>query len=223
MTKPLSKVISVIAKIIPTPKKVLEIGSWLEPNQAEYANLRPMFPNSSYLGIDMRDGLGVDQVVNADKLPFKDNSFDLVLCLETLEHADQPWAVASEIQRVVKKNGLIIASSQQNFPIHSYPSDYFRYTPYGMSSLSSLSQKLLFSFSPAYDEEYNKNPKAVILIGSKTKNTALFGKIKRNLKSNESFISLYKPIRHRIKDCIYFLKRAIFELHYHEKLGFFKD
>lgn len=223
MTKPLSKIIKVIAGVISPPKKVLEIGSWLEPNQAEYANLRPYFPDSQYIGIDMRPGLGVDQVINADKLPFADGTFDLVLCLETLEHADKPWLVAGEIERVVKKSGLAIISSQQNFPIHSYPSDYFRYTPYGMSSLFSFASKLLVSFSPAFDQEYNKNPQAVILIASKTKNPTLFGKLKRTLKQNEEVISLYKPIRHRIKDCLYFLKRAIFELKYHEKLGFFQS
>jgi SAM-dependent methyltransferase len=223
MTKPLSKLIKVISQIIAPPKKILEIGSWMEPNQAEYANLRPFFPQSEYLGIDMRAGLGVDQVIKADKLPFKDNSFDLVLCLETFEHADKPWLVAAEIERVTKKTGIAIVSSQQNFPIHSYPSDYFRYTPYGMSTLFSFAQKLLVSFSPAYDQEYNKNPQAVILIASKTKNPRLFSKIKRTLKSQEDFISLYKPIRHRIKDCIYFLKRALFELKYHEKLGFFQS
>lgn len=223
MTKPLSKIIKVLAQVIPTPKKVLEIGSWLEPNQAEYANLRQFFPKSKYLGIDMRPGLGVDQVIKADRLPFKDGEFDLVLCLETLEHADKPWLVASEIERVVKKNGIAVVSSQQNFPIHSYPSDYFRYTPYGMSSLFGFIQKLLVSFSPAFDKEYEKNPQAVIMIASKTKNAALFSKIKKTLKTKEEFISLYKPIRHRIKDCLYFIRRAIFELRYQEKLGFFQD
>jgi len=37
----------------------------------------------------MRSGPGVDRVVNAEKLPFKDNSIDVVLCLETLEHAEK--------------------------------------------------------------------------------------------------------------------------------------
>jgi ubiquinone/menaquinone biosynthesis C-methylase UbiE len=41
----------------------------------------------------------------ADNMPFKDQSFVAVLCLNVLEHVSNPFAVAEEIIRVLKENG----------------------------------------------------------------------------------------------------------------------
>jgi len=45
---------------------------------------------------------------DAHKLPFKANSFDLVVCYETIEHVVEPSKVISEIKRVLKKDGVAI-------------------------------------------------------------------------------------------------------------------
>lgn len=44
----------------------------------------------------------------AEKLPFKTNSFDIVTCLEMLEHVQDPAMVMKEIKRVLKKGGTAI-------------------------------------------------------------------------------------------------------------------
>lgn len=49
-------------------------------------------------------------VADAHKLPFKNNSFDLVICTETLEHVLDPEKVLKEMKRVLKKNGYAIIS-----------------------------------------------------------------------------------------------------------------
>ncbi|MEY4457260.1 MAG: hypothetical protein RLY15_1524 [Bacteroidota bacterium] len=43
-----------------------------------------------------------------EALPFKNNEFDIVTMLAVLEHLENPAAVLSEIQRVLKKDGLLI-------------------------------------------------------------------------------------------------------------------
>jgi SAM-dependent methyltransferase len=48
--------------------------------------------------------------VRLDILPFKSDSFDVVLSLETLEHCSQPLLFLQEIRRVLKKEGLLIMS-----------------------------------------------------------------------------------------------------------------
>lgn len=45
---------------------------------------------------------------NATKLPFPDASFDVVTCMDFLEHVDIPEVVVAEISRVLKKDGLFI-------------------------------------------------------------------------------------------------------------------
>jgi ubiquinone/menaquinone biosynthesis C-methylase UbiE len=47
-------------------------------------------------------------VGNAHKLPYKSNYFDVVYCLEMLEHVEDPDKVIREIKRVLKKNGHAI-------------------------------------------------------------------------------------------------------------------
>lgn len=43
-------------------------------------------------------------------LPFKDECFNLVFCLEVLEHVKNPSTVIEEIYRVLKKNGVFICT-----------------------------------------------------------------------------------------------------------------
>src|SRR3972149_12172269 len=135
MTKELRKALEILAAHLPRARKILEVGSRAAKNQQELAHIRPLFPESVYTGLDMQRGPGVDVVADATSLPYPDQIFDLLLCFETLEHVIEPWKAVAEMERGNKKNGVIILSSQQNFPLHLHPSDYFRYTPYGLSSL----------------------------------------------------------------------------------------
>jgi len=44
----------------------------------------------------------------AEKLPFKENSFDLATCFEVLEHVDEPDKIIREMLRVLRKKGNMI-------------------------------------------------------------------------------------------------------------------
>lgn len=223
MTKELRAALEIILKHLATnPKKVLEIGSRVADNQDEICNLRPLLPRSKYVGVDMQPGRGVDVVADANNLPYSPASFDLVMCLETLEHAREPWQVASEIKRVVKKNGAVILSSQQNFPLHMHPSDYFRYTPYGLASLvSERWERVLLGISPPYDAEVRLNPRHVIVIAW---NGGQWNKKKlvKALKQEEARIGGHKPYRHRLWDALKIMRRALNEARYRQEIHFFE-
>jgi SAM-dependent methyltransferase len=51
-------------------------------------------------GVPMRPCVGV-----GERLPFADQTFDVVLCLETLEHVERPAEMGREIMRVLKQGG----------------------------------------------------------------------------------------------------------------------
>jgi len=222
MTKELRKAIEIIIAQIKKPKKVLEVGSRAAVNQEEICDLRPLLSASEYVGVDMQKGTGVDVVADATALPFPDNSFDLLLCLETLEHCDEPWKVVAEMERVAKKNAVIILSSQQNFPLHMHPADYFRYTPYGLASLiKNRMRKMMLGISPPFDKEVELNPKHVIVIA--WNGTVIDEiKLKRELKKSVSEISGHKPYRHRVQDGWKLIKRAFNELYFHHVIKFFR-
>lgn len=50
------------------------------------------------------------QVATAEKLPFKNGSFDLILCFETIEHIENPQIALEEMKRVLKKGGTAIVT-----------------------------------------------------------------------------------------------------------------
>lgn len=223
MTKQLRAAIEIINRSLGSPKNILEVGSRQAINQNELADFRKMFPKANYVGMDMQKGPGVDVVANGENIPFKKNTFDLIFCFETLEHTEKPWLVCAEIERVAKAKGLIIVSSQQNFPIHKHPSDYFRYTPYGLRALfPTFKNNIVFSISPPFDDEVKLNPQHVIFVGSKSGNIDLLKKISRKLKQNKSLISVHKPYSHRLDEVWRLLKRAYHELFFRQEIKFFK-
>jgi ubiquinone/menaquinone biosynthesis C-methylase UbiE len=64
------------------------------PSAVSFAHRR--YPNIRFLQAD------------AHQLPFTNQSFDLILCLETLEHLANPGGVLEETKRCLKKNGSVI-------------------------------------------------------------------------------------------------------------------
>lgn len=66
-------------------------------------------------------------------LPFDTDTFDVIVCFETVEHVDDPLAAINELQRVLKSNGLLIIST----PNKENYSDRFNYdNPYHLKELA---------------------------------------------------------------------------------------
>jgi SAM-dependent methyltransferase len=90
---------------------------------------------NKYIKTDVESGLDVDEVFDLHSIPHQDNSFDLIVCMSVLEHVMQPWIVCNELFRVLKPNGYCLVITHQTFPIHGYPSDYFRFSDKALESL----------------------------------------------------------------------------------------
>ena len=86
------------------PEKVLEIGIG---NKTVANYLKQQGVNIETCDFD--EGLGPDYVADIRELPFQDNSYDLVLASEIIEHL--PWEevdeALAEIARVTKKHAII--------------------------------------------------------------------------------------------------------------------
>lgn len=62
-------------------------------------------------------------------------SFDLVMCTEVLEHTLDPFAAVREIFRILKPGGIVAASTPFNFRIHGPLPDCWRFTEHGLRVL----------------------------------------------------------------------------------------
>ena len=116
-------------------KDTLEVGSY-DVN----GSVRPLF-QGRYVGVDMREGPGVDRKAYAHCLPFQPCSFDVVVCTEMLEHDSRFWESVKQMARVLRKDGLLLLTARGiGFPKHDYPGDYWRFTPEAFAVLFELAE-----------------------------------------------------------------------------------
>lgn len=119
----------VCAEILPCPEPIVEVGAYQVAGQESIADLRPYFPGKAYIGCDMRPGRGVDRIEDIHDLSFRDGEVGTFLLADTLEHVWHPHLAFSELHRCLRDDGVAIFTSIMHFPIHSYPEDYWRFTP----------------------------------------------------------------------------------------------
>ncbi len=100
-----------------SPRRILDIGSNGGDLTAKIAGL---FPKAKTTGVDVyqssvsyassRHPSVSFLVADGQNLPFKRSRFDLIFCLETLEHVEDPGEALSEIKRCLIKDGRAIIS-----------------------------------------------------------------------------------------------------------------
>lgn len=73
----------------------------------------------------------LDYVSSITAIPVPDESFDVLLCTEVLEHVPEPVAALREIGRVLKPSGLLLLSAPLGSGLHQQPHHYYSgYTPH---------------------------------------------------------------------------------------------
>ena len=118
-------------------EKVADIGS-----RDINGTLRPLFAGlaKTYHGIDISAGPGVDIIV-ADPYDWReiaDDTYDIVVSTQCVEHVEWPWIWCGEVYRVCKPDGLVYICAPNTMPYHACPKDCWRIWPDGMRSLLSI-------------------------------------------------------------------------------------
>lgn len=80
------------------------------------------------------------------KLDIPDNSYDIVIIDMVLEHIDDFLGALRELHRVVRPNGWLIVTMPFLYRLHGQPSDYWRFTRYGLKALLSS----FFNYAESY-------------------------------------------------------------------------
>lgn len=87
-------------------------------------------PGNTYTGIDFAEGKGVDVILTDPyKFPFGDETFDVAVCSNCLEHSEFFWLTFMEILRILKPTGLLFITVPANAAVHRYPVDCWRFYP----------------------------------------------------------------------------------------------
>lgn len=127
-----------VSKYLDSDKKLIigDVGS-LDVNGAYHSLF--LKPKWRYEGIDLIPGSNVDIVVphpyNYFNIP--DNTYDVVISGQTLEHVKYPYLWIKELKRILKPGGLICIITVWNFIKHESEEykDYWRVLPSGMKAL----------------------------------------------------------------------------------------
>ena len=114
----------------PGPYRVLDVGCGVKPY---YPFFEPHV--SEYVGVDVVENPVADLQGAVESLPVEDGSFDLVLCIQVLEHADDPAKAVGELRRVVAPGGTVLASTHGVQVYHPAPVDLWRWTHAGLDRL----------------------------------------------------------------------------------------
>jgi SAM-dependent methyltransferase len=96
---------------------------------------RPLFRGiaSQYLGGDIPGNPDADIVLDASGcVPCGDDTFDVILSIQVLEHVADVSRYLSESRRLLKKNGLMILTTHGWWTHHPFPHDYWRWTREGL-------------------------------------------------------------------------------------------
>jgi methionine biosynthesis protein MetW len=82
-------------------------GTWLHENAARYVGVDI---SDAAVRLSRERGLDARQVADASDLPFADRSFDVVVCVEVLEHLFEPQRALAEAHRLLREGGRLIAT-----------------------------------------------------------------------------------------------------------------
>jgi SAM-dependent methyltransferase len=117
---------------------ILDFGSQVVDSQGQ--SYRPLFdaPGWSYRGLDIEAGHNVDVVV-ADAynwVEVQNDSVDVVISGQALEHVEFFWASVFEIVRVLRPGGLAVIIAPSGGFEHRYPLDCWRFYRDGFVALN---------------------------------------------------------------------------------------
>ncbi len=113
--------------------RILDIGGRSRSGLAR----RDLFDVGEYTVLDVLPDPSVDVVGDAHALAalFPADHFDGIVSVSVFEHLMMPWAVATQMNHVLKRGGLALIYTHQTLGMHDAPWDFWRYSDTAWDSL----------------------------------------------------------------------------------------
>ena len=88
--------------------------------------------------MEIEAGDGIDFVGSVENIPFDNNTIDLIVTQEVLEHVRDPFQAIDEISRVLRPGALAYIQIPFTIGFHGCPQDYWRFSHEGMEELANI-------------------------------------------------------------------------------------
>lgn len=110
--------------------RLLDVGCGEKPYE-------PVFgPHAaSYVGLDPVPNPRAELMGPVEAIPAADGAFDVVLCIQVLEHVDDPARAIAELWRVTAPGGTLLLSTHGVMVYHPSPTDNWRWTAAGLREM----------------------------------------------------------------------------------------
>lgn len=117
----------------------LSVGSAVLDAGAGRRPFAVLFRNHRYESCDMPQGFypvkhDFECFLNA--IPRPDQTYNVVVLTQVLEHVPDPEAVLRELHRILKPGGRIFLTVPLTAPLHSEPWNFFQFTQYALAELA---------------------------------------------------------------------------------------
>jgi SAM-dependent methyltransferase len=112
-------------------KTILEIGSGKKHNDSFPYSVKKYFHTSNnFIQSDIVPKYG-HRLIDVTKMKFR-NRFDIIICMNVLEHVFSYEVAIKNIRRALKPHGTAIFFLPAFYPLHDQPHDYWRFTEYSI-------------------------------------------------------------------------------------------
>lgn len=128
-------------------QRVIDVGAGELKYKAYFAHCQYV-SNDLCIGDDDWSYAGIDIVSSAYDISVESDSFDVVLCIQVLEHLDSPDRAFEEFRRILKPGGYAYVSAPLLAGEHQQPHDFFRFTRYGLTSIGERNGLKVLSIAP---------------------------------------------------------------------------
>lgn len=115
-------------------KHILELGSGIKRNGYYYYSMKRFFDDSNdFLQTDINKDFG-HQILDVTKMKHQEE-FDIILCLNVLEHVYDFQKAIDNMYKALKKNGTAVIAVPTFYPLHDEPGDYWRFTEHALRKM----------------------------------------------------------------------------------------
>jgi len=141
-------------------KTILELGSGKKKSGEHAYSAKKFFhPSNTFIQSDINPKFG-HKVVDITKVKDQ-NKYDVILCLNVLEHVYDFRTAVDNLYKAVKKGGTVVIFVPAFYPLHDEPYDYWRFTQHSLKKLLVKFRKVSIAHGGLRQYPYGYYAKAV--------------------------------------------------------------